>query len=185
MSRQTHFSTMAAAVVPWLPWCHPACAENTTTNQDHQPSFLPIKDTLDRDGMPLVRYRRTQWFGVSNGSFVRELLEVVSILPKQNDSSGTKATWELVDPWAIYPHELRLIYLKRDIDFLAGRFDGRKIRSKNFKIYFQSSPSFFVVFVLTFLLLERLLSENAVVGNLAGRFWSIPRKNSSLVPRCM
>jgi hypothetical protein len=26
-----------------------------------------------------------------------------------------------------------LIDLKRDIDFLAGRFDGQKIRSKNFK----------------------------------------------------
>ena len=39
------------------------------------------------------------------------------------------------------------------------------------------------VFVLTFLLLEWLLSENAVVGNLVGRFWSIPCQNSSLVPR--
>jgi hypothetical protein len=42
-----------------------------------------------------------------------------------------------------------------------------------------------LIFVLTFLLLEWLLSENAVVGNLVGRFWSIPRKNSSLVPRGM
>jgi hypothetical protein len=37
-------------------------------------------------------------------------------------------------------------------------------------------------FVLTFLLLEWLLSENAVVGSLVGRFWSIPRQNSSSVP---
>jgi hypothetical protein len=29
---------------------------------------------------------------VSNASFVRKLLEVVSIPPKQNDSSGTKST---------------------------------------------------------------------------------------------
>ncbi len=77
MSRQTHFSTMAAAVVPWPPWCHPACAEHTTTNQDHRPSFPPVEDTLDRDGMPLVWHRRMPWFGVSNASFVCELLEVV------------------------------------------------------------------------------------------------------------
>ena len=38
------------------------------------------------------------------------------------------------------------------------------------------------VFVLTFLLLEWLLSENALVGNLVGRFWSIPCQNSSSVP---
>ena len=36
-----------------------------------------MEDSLGRDGMPLVRYRRTPWFGVSNASFVRELLEVV------------------------------------------------------------------------------------------------------------
>ena len=30
MSRQTHFSTIAAAIVPWLPWCHPACAKPYT-----------------------------------------------------------------------------------------------------------------------------------------------------------
>jgi hypothetical protein len=36
-------------------------------------------------------------------------------------------------------------------------------------------------FVLTFLLFEWLLSENAVVGRLVGRFWSIPRQNSSSV----
>jgi hypothetical protein len=82
---------MAAAVVPWPPWCHPAWAEHTTTNQDHRLLFPPVEDTLGRDGMPLVRYRRTPWFGVSKASFVRELLEVVSIPPKQNDSSGTKA----------------------------------------------------------------------------------------------
>ena len=83
---------MAAAVVPWPPWCHPACAEHTTTTQDHRSLLLLVEDTLGRDGMLLVRYRRMPWFGVSNTSFVRELLEVVSIPPKQNDSSGTKAT---------------------------------------------------------------------------------------------
>ena len=25
-------STMVVAVVPWLPWCHPACTEHATTN---------------------------------------------------------------------------------------------------------------------------------------------------------
>jgi len=40
MSRQKHFSTMAAAVVPQPSWCHPACTEHATTNQDHQPLFL-------------------------------------------------------------------------------------------------------------------------------------------------
>jgi hypothetical protein len=38
---------------------------------------------------------------------------------------------------------LRLIDLKHVIDYLTGRFDGRKIRSKFFKVHFQSSPSFF------------------------------------------
>jgi len=42
-----------------------------------------------------------------------------------------------------------------------------------------------LIFVLTFLLFEWLLSENAVVGNLVGWFWSIPRQNSSSVPRGM
>jgi hypothetical protein len=32
------------------------------------------------------------------------------------------------------------------------------------------------------LLLEWLFSENAVVGNLVGRIWSIPHQNSSSVP---
>jgi hypothetical protein len=42
-----------------------------------------------------------------------------------------------------------------------------------------------LIFVLPFLLFEWLLSENAVVGNLVGRFWLIPRQNSSSVPRGM
>ncbi len=67
-----------------------------------------MEDMLGRDGMPLVRYWRTPWFGVTNASFVRELLEFGSIPPKQNDWSGTKATYELVDPRAIYPRELNI-----------------------------------------------------------------------------
>jgi hypothetical protein len=39
---------------------------------------------------------------------------------------------------------LRLIDLKHVIDYLAGRFDGQKIRSKFFNVHFQSSPSFFL-----------------------------------------
>jgi hypothetical protein len=58
---------------------------------DHQPLFPPVEDTLGMDGMPLVRYRRMPWFGVSNASFIRKLLEVVSIPPKQNNSSGKKS----------------------------------------------------------------------------------------------
>ena len=94
-----HFSTMAATVVPWPPWCQPACAEHTTTNQDHRPLFPSVEYMLGRDGMPLVLYRQTPWFGVSNASFVRELLEVGSIQPKQNDSSGTNN----LSPQAKYP----------------------------------------------------------------------------------
>jgi hypothetical protein len=58
--------------------------------------------------MLLVWYRRTPWFGLSDPSFVRELLEVVSNPQKQNDSSGTKATQELFDPQAIYPRKLNI-----------------------------------------------------------------------------
>jgi len=50
---------------------------------------------------------------------------------------------------------------------------------------FSIQPIILLIFVLTFLLLEWLLSENAVVGNLFGRFWSIPRQNSSSLPRGM
>ena len=38
--------------------------------------------------------------------------------------------------------KIRLIDLKRHMLFLAGRFDGRKIRSNFFEVHFQSSPSF-------------------------------------------
>ncbi len=38
MSRQTHFSTMVAAVVPWPLWCHPACAE--AYNNQPRPSAI-------------------------------------------------------------------------------------------------------------------------------------------------
>jgi uncharacterized protein (DUF2062 family) len=41
------------------------------------------------------------------------------------------------------------------------------------------------VFVLTFLLLEWFLSENAVGGNLVGWLWLILSQNSSSVPRGM
>jgi hypothetical protein len=68
MSCQTHFSTMAAAVVPWPPWCPPDFAEHRKNCQYHRPSFMPVEGMVGRDGMPL-RYRRTPWF---------ELLEVVS-----------------------------------------------------------------------------------------------------------
>ena len=78
--------------------------------------------------------------------------------------------------------DIRLINRKRVIDFLTGRFDGKKIRSQNFRVHFSIQPIIFFVFVLTFLLLERLLSENAVVGYLVGRFWLIPCQHSSLVP---
>jgi hypothetical protein len=53
---------------------------------------------------------------------------------------------------------------------------------QNFEGPFSIQPIILLIFVLTFLLFEWLLSENAVVGNLVGRFWSIPRQNSSLVP---
>ena len=80
MSRQSHFSTMVAANVPCLPWRHPAYVEHTTTNQDYCLPFSPVEDRVGRNGMPLVRYRRTPWFGVSDASFVHKLLEVVSTL---------------------------------------------------------------------------------------------------------
>ena len=38
MSCQMHFSTMAAAVVPWPPWWHPACTEA----YNNQPRLLAI-----------------------------------------------------------------------------------------------------------------------------------------------
>ena len=44
----------------------------------------------------------------SSASFGSKLLENVRIPPKQNDSSGTKATQELVDPRAIYPYEQKI-----------------------------------------------------------------------------
>jgi hypothetical protein len=61
---------------------------------------------------------------------------------------------------------------------LAEGVDGRKIRSIVFGP-FSIQPIILLIFVLTFLLLEWLLSENAVVGNLVGQFWSIPRQNST------
>jgi hypothetical protein len=27
MCRQMHISTLTAAIIPWTPWCHPACAK--------------------------------------------------------------------------------------------------------------------------------------------------------------
>ena len=62
MSRQKHFSTMAAAVVPRPPWCHPACTEHATTNQDHRPSFLSGEAWQVALG---CRYgsQRTPWWG--------------------------------------------------------------------------------------------------------------------------
>jgi len=60
-----------------------------------------------------------------------------------------------------------------------------KNQVKNFKGPFSIQTIILFFFVLTFLLLEWLLSENAVVGNLVGWFWSIPRQNSSSVPQGM
>jgi hypothetical protein len=64
MSRQKHFSTMAAAVVPRSPWCHPACTKHATTNQDHRhrPSFLSGEAWQVALG---CRYgsQRTPWWG--------------------------------------------------------------------------------------------------------------------------
>ena len=62
MSHQKHFSTMAAAVVPRPPWCHPACTEHATTNQDHRPSFLSGEAWQVALG---CRYgsQRTPWWG--------------------------------------------------------------------------------------------------------------------------
>jgi len=53
---------------------------------------------------------------------------------------------------------------------------------QNFEGQFSIQPIILLIFVLTFLMFEWLLSENAVVGNLVGQFWSIPRQNSSSVP---
>ena len=67
--RQTHFSTMAAAVIPWPPWCPPDFAEHRKNCQDHRPSFTLMEGMVGRDGMPL----RFDGCHGSVASFVSEL----------------------------------------------------------------------------------------------------------------
>ena len=49
MSHQTHFSTMVAAVVPWPPWCHPACA-NAYNNQSRPSTIVSARGGHGRQG---------------------------------------------------------------------------------------------------------------------------------------
>ena len=64
-------------------------------------------------------------------------------------------------------------------------FGGKKTDEKSGKNIlgpFSIQPIILFFFVLSLLLLEWLLSENAVVGNLVGQFWSILRQNSFSIP---
>jgi hypothetical protein len=46
---------MAAAVIPWPPWCPPDFAKHRKTDKTigHRPSFMLVEDTVGRDGMRL------------------------------------------------------------------------------------------------------------------------------------